>query len=228
MASAYVQTASKENQATATPDVTITGVSEGSTLLIAVVRTDSNGRTVSSVGGTSVRNAWAVCNADREVLGCNTLAVWYTYNVAAGNYTPVVTMNASGTYSVVVVEISGVTTTDPKDKVASATAASTTSITVGPTDTTSQNAELCVLFLVGQITSRVMSAPSGWDSRLTLNTYALIYAYTKSQSTAAAQSATSTTSLNQNMIGAISTWKDAAAAATPLPVFLNLQRQFRN
>lgn len=198
-------------QTTATPSVAVTGITAGSTLVISMYM-QSNNRTLDSMSGGG--NTYAELCARVINGGSNHAAtVWYAYNVAAGDYTITATMSASSTYSMSVVELGGVTTTDPKDQTpAGETAEPGQTLDVGPTGTLSQADEIALGFGYASVSSRPFNAMSGWTNQVDLtNPYSAIWSKVVA-STTALSLPLDTAPNNQFIIGFIATFTAAASA----------------
>ena len=214
MASAFVQAVSNPGQATDAPSVTITGVGAGHSLIVHVSAT-SEDRDIDSIadnGGGP--NTWAIHDhiSDGDIGAMGQQAS--SYNVPAGDYVITCTMSSSATYTVSVIEVSGLTTaTDPFDQYATASVAGAETLAVGPTGTTAQAAEMAVLFSYGKLSARDYTDPSGWTRRVNetgAGTYHVVW--TKPLSSAGAQTQTlHTTPNNHQMLGILSTFEDAAS-----------------
>lgn len=213
-ASAFVQAFSNHSVVSAAPTVAVTGITAGNTLVICDYM-QSNNRTLDSMSGGS--NTYAQLQARVINTSSSTaMTVWYAYNVNSGNYTITATHSASSTYSLAVIELSGLTTTDPKDQTpAGETAEPGQTLDVGPTGTTTQANEMLVACGAASVSSRPFNAISGWTNRVAL-TNPYISVWTKTVSSTGAQSVTlDTTPDNQFIIGFISTFLDASAGSAP-------------
>lgn len=209
----WVQSVISSNQVSQNPTSASITVSQGSTIIVFVSCSTSDARTVSSV--TDGTNTYQVASAKQSNAG-NAAAgyLYYAYNVTAGTYTITVHMNASATFTVVATEVSGATTTDPRDQNAGNNlgAGSNTTMTVGAV-TTTQDAELLLGFAYGTAAGRHFQAIAGWTNRLADQSSTTdMYVWTKAQSSQGSQSIVMTTPSNQFMYGFLLTLKDAATS----------------
>jgi len=207
-ASAFVNAWSTDSSTTATPSVAVTGVTAGNTLVICDYM-ESNNRTLDSIAGGS--NSYAEAVARTVNAGSNhALTMWYAYNVSAGDYTITLTHSASSTYTVGVIELSGLTTTDPKDQTpAGETAEPGQTLDVGPSGATTQADEMLVACGGASVSARPFNAVSGWVERVAV-TNPYLSMWTKAVSSTGAQSILlDTAPNNQFIIGMLATFKDA-------------------
>jgi hypothetical protein len=207
-ASAFVQAFSNHLVVSGSPTVALTGVTAGNTLVFCVYM-QSNNRTLDSMSGGS--NSYSETVARTINTGSNhAMTMWRAFNVSGGDYTVTLTMSASSTYSIGVVELSGVTTTDPLDSApAGEVAEPGQTLDVGPTATLAQANEILVGCGGGSVSSRPFNAMSGWTNRVDL-TNPYLAMWTKTVSATTAQSLPLDTAPNtQFIIGNLASFTDA-------------------
>lgn len=219
MPASVLQSFSSAAQVTASPTVAVTGITAGSTLVIACYM-ESNNRTLDSMSGGG--NTYAQLQARVINGGSNHAATtWYAYNVASGSYTITLTMSASSTYHVACVELGGVTTTDSKDQAPAGEAAEPgQTLDVGPTGTLSQADEIAIGCGFGSVSSRPFNAMSGWTQQVNLtNPYVSVWSQVLS-STSAVSLPLDTAPNNQFIIGFVATFLASSGGGGPIVAWM--------
>lgn len=184
----------------------------GNTIIVSITYNDDTAGTISSVTD-SQSNTYNLIGTGGSSGGDTHTASYYAYNITGGT-TPTVTVTMSTgdhDFSMTMREVSGLTTTDPLDKVAEGTTASGTSHTSATTATTTQANEL-VYATIGLATTATFTLGSGY-SELSETTGSDIYqasaSETKRVTSIGTQTATFTSSASAVSYFIIATFKEA-------------------
>lgn len=185
----YLQSANNAGPVSGiTTSVALTGVTAGSTIIIAVTMQSENrviNTLVSSLGGTITQQA-RESNADNG----EALEVWTLLNASAGDHIFTVTFDTSGQSASWAMALEyGSVDASSFDVDDSSQASSTTSVAVGPTATTSQADETVIAIGRSTSASRPFTDPSGFTNRVSLDTTRFV-AWDKTVSSTGAQSVT--------------------------------------
>lgn len=224
MAGSIVQNIVVDNADTTSTTVaaTINGVAAGNTLVVQVGWDDPPGTTTCTVSDGTAHTSLVA--KQREATNNQAGQLFYRFNVAANNYTVTATFSTtSDSRRIQVLEISGVTTTDPKDQATGQpqTTPGTTAdaVSSGATSATT-NAKTFVVGLsqdVSQLAPGTGTVTAG--TGFTINGSGIILpAESKSVTVTGAQTATLTQSVNNSRITFVAALIEAAvASASPKP-----------
>lgn len=223
MAAAYVQ--SNKNYSGATPWACafLSSVTAGNLIVVGLARYSGGITSVSD----SLGNTYHEIGTEFQFTADNSLALrmFYAYNIGGGACTVTVSCSTGTSLSIFVSEYSGIITTDPLDKLATAESSSAgTTANSGNTATISQADELLIGFGI-QYAAGTVSVAAGAN-------YSLRQSYTDNNnymtggledrvvSGAAAYNATMTWGSSIGWIMRVATFK-AAAGSSPVTVSLN-------
>lgn len=215
-----VQTVTAVGQVNGSKQITIaptaSNVTAGNVLILTTNMNSNTATEIASVSDSS-SNTWTRATGATES-SFSTSEIWYAYNIAGG-VKPTITItttNSSVNCALTLIEVSGLTTTDPLDKVAAASSSGASSLSSGSTATLSQASELVIG--AGGINSST-AFPNKCDTGFVIVEHARYatdgenaYVAMKEVSATTAQSATFyTAGLSGHCVSCVATFKIAGA-----------------